>query len=151
MAHSRENLILSDIDLDEDSTLTYGKEVYKYIQYREGLYRVSVESVIKDDQKLITRRKNLTEWLMSVAHHFRSCQETLYYTVDILDRTLAAKAYKPEYLQLVGVASFLIGSKLEEYYPADVEKLCHLTEDSYTPGEVIAMEVEILSLLDFKV
>ena len=71
--------------------------------------------------------------------------------MDILDRTLAAKAYKPEFLQLVGVASFLIASKLEEYFPADIEKLCHLTEDSYTPGEVIAMEVKILSMLDFKV
>ena len=144
-------IFFADIDYVDDSTTLYGRDIDSYVRTRELEYEVSENDIIKTDVKLVSRRKHLTEWLISVAHHFRCCQETIYYTIDLLDRTLAAKTYKPEFLQLIGVTSFLIASKLEEYYPADIEKLCQLTEDSYTPGEVVAMEVNILSLLNFKV
>ena len=148
---SKAMIFFADIDYVDDSTTLYGRDIDGYVRKRELEYEVSENDIIKTDVKLVSRRKHLTEWLISVAHHFRCCQETIYYTIDLLDRTLAAKTYKPEFLQLIGVTSFLIASKLEEYYPADIEKLCQLTEDSYTPGEVVAMEVNILSLLNFKV
>ena len=131
--------------------MVFGADIDRYVRTRELEYEVSENDIIKSDIKLVTRRCHLTEWLISVAHHFRCGQETLYYTIDLLDRTLAAETFKPDELQLVGITAFLIATKLEEYYPADIEKLCQLTEDSYTPGEVVAMEVKILSLLDFKV
>ena len=45
----------------------------------------------------------------------------------------------------------LLGTKLEEYYPAEVGKLLHLTENSYTREEVVNMERVLIQILEFKV
>merc|ERR1712013_401937 len=54
-------------------------------------------------------------------------------------------------LQLVGITALLVASKLEEYYPVDLKKLLHLTEDSYTRQQVTHMERTILGVLEFQV
>ena len=45
----------------------------------------------------------------------------------------------------------LLASKLEEYYPVELTKLIHLTENSYKHRQVLEMERSILLVLDFKV
>ena len=45
----------------------------------------------------------------------------------------------------------LLASKLEEYYPVELSKLIHLTENSYRLRQVLEMEKTILVVLDFKV
>ena len=40
--------------------------------------------------------------------------------------------------------------QLDEYYPADIVKLCHLTEDTATPQQVRQMELHILELLNLE-
>ena len=57
----------------------------------------------------------------------------------------------PDKLQLVGITSLLIASKLEEYYPVHIKKLLHLTENSYTKVEVTQMERVLLDVLEFQV
>ena len=57
----------------------------------------------------------------------------------------------PDKLQLVGITSMLVASKLEEYYPADIKKLLHLTEDSYSSREVLEMELVLVEVLEFQV
>lgn len=39
---------------------------------------------------------------------------------------------------------------MDEYYPAEIQKLCQLTEDSFQPPDVRAMELYILKILDFE-
>ena len=53
-------------------------------------------------------------------------------------------------LQLVGITALWIGSKLEEYYPAELTKLTYLTEDSYTLRQILHMEGRILQLINFQ-
>ena len=54
-----------------------------------------------------------------------------------IDRCLAKTKFKPEHLQLLGVASFLIATKLDEYHPANINDLCRLTENSVTQDKVV--------------
>ena len=58
---------------------------------------------------------------------------------------------EPDKLQLVGVTALLVASKLEEYYPVDIKKLIHLTENFYTRVEITHMERTVLDVLEFKV
>ena len=69
----------------------------------------------------------------------------------MLDNILDKRDIDPDKLQLVGVTSLWIASKVEEYYPAELPKLIHLTEDSYKPSHVIQMEKIILRILHFNV
>ena len=93
----------------------------------------------------------MVDWLVQVQHHLKLCQETLYLGVGILDTVLYRRDVDPDKLQLVGVTSLLVASKLEEYYPVDIKKLLHLTENSYTREEVTQMERILLGVLEFQV
>ena len=51
----------------------------------------------------------------------------------------------------VGIASLYVASKCEEYYPADLKKLVHLTENSYRVQDVFDMELVLLGVIHFQV
>ena len=44
-----------------------------------------------------------------------------------------------------------VASKCEEYYPADLKKLVHLTENSYKEQDVFDMELVLLGVVHFQV
>ena len=51
----------------------------------------------------------------------------------------------------VGITSLYVASKCEEYYPADLKKLVHLTENSYREQDVFDMELVLLGVVHFQV
>ena len=57
---------------------------------------------------------------------------------------------KPQ-LQLVGLASLLISSKVEEIYAPSVHDLLYMAAQTYTREEILKMEKTILHGLDFRV
>jgi len=59
-------------------------------------------------------REILIDWLVEVHLKFKLCLETLYLTVNIIDRFLERRAVKRAKLQLVGCTAMLIASKYEE-------------------------------------
>ena len=71
--------------------------------------------------------------------------------VGILDVVLHRRDVHAEKLQLVGITALLVASKLEEYYPADIKKLLHLTENSFSRLQVTHMERTMLKVLEFQV
>ena len=44
-----------------------------------------------------------------------------------------------------------VASKCEEYYPAELKKLVHLTENSYRERDVFDMELVLLGVVHFQV
>jgi len=143
---------VTNIDPDDNNLIPYGKETFDYYQLRDNHFRLKTDDLLGYQGHLIfERRKRLVEWLIHVAHHNKCSQQTFYHTVDILDRSLSRKKFRPESIQLLGITSFFIASKLDEYYPADIGKLSRLTENSSSPEKIRAMERFILSLLDFEV
>ena len=93
----------------------------------------------------------LVDWLIQVQHHLKLTQESLYLSINILDSVLLERDVDPDKLQLVGVTALLLATKLEEYYPAEVGKLLHLTENSYSRKDVLMMERVVLQVLKFQV
>ena len=69
----------------------------------------------------------------------------------MLDNILDKRDIDPDKLQLVGVTSLWISSKVEEYYPAELSKLIHLTENSYKRHHIVQMEKIMLRILNFNV
>ena len=51
----------------------------------------------------------------------------------------------------VGITSLYVASKCEEYYPAELKKLVHLTENSYREQDVFDMELVLLGVIHFQV
>ena len=65
-------------------------------------------------------RAILIDWLIDVHRKFELMPETLYLTVNIVDRYLSMRNISRKLLQLVGMSSMIIACKYEEVYAPHV-------------------------------
>lgn len=65
-------------------------------------------------------RAILIDWLTEVHLKFELMPETLYLTINIVDRFLSMKVVPRRELQLVGISSMLLASKYEEIWAPEV-------------------------------
>ncbi|XP_062179220.1 cyclin-A1-4-like isoform X2 [Phragmites australis] len=131
------------------ATLAY--EIYKNLRDAETRKRPSTNFVETTQTDMSTNmRAMLIDWLVEVTEEYRLVPETLYLTVNYIDRYLSVKEISRHRLQLLGVACLLIAAKYEEICPPQVEELCYLTDDSYTKDEVLQMEASVLNHLKFE-
>jgi hypothetical protein len=81
-------------------------------------------------------RAVLVNWLVEVHDHYSSQPETLYLTINILDRLLECQEVGRRVLQLAGAACFLIASKYEEELPVTSRDMAWISDNTYTNQEV---------------
>ncbi|KAM7257489.1 hypothetical protein ACFE04_013230 [Oxalis oulophora] len=91
----------------------------------------------------------LIDWLIEVHYKFELMDETLYLTVSLIDRFLAAKPIVRKKLQLVGVTAMLLACKYEEVSVPVVEDLILISDKAYTRKEVLEMEKLMVNTLQF--
>jgi len=96
-------------------------------------------------------RAILIDWLVEVHLKFKLYPETLYLTVNLIDRYLEKEEVLRQHLQLVGVTSMLIASKYEEIYAPEVRDFVYITDKAYTKEEILEMEGRILTKIEFNV
>lgn len=96
-------------------------------------------------------RAILIDWLVEVHLKFKLVPESLYLTINLIDRYLEVEQVNRQKLQLVGVTSMLIACKYEEIYPPIVKDFVYITDNAYTKDEILAMERKILQTLDFNI
>ena len=85
-------------------------------------------------------RAILVDWIISVHAKFKLLPETLYLTINLIDRYFARFVVMKADVQLVGVASLLIATKYEEIYPPTVKDFIYLTDNTYTKEKILQME-----------
>ena len=129
-----------DIDeRDSDDPLcatSYVQDMYEHFRSKE--VSTSVRPVYMEDQRYINERMRsiLVDWLVEVHLKFKLVPETLYLTVNIIDRYLAKTEVSRPKLQLVGVTALLIASKYEEIYPPELRDLVYICDRAYSKLEV---------------
>ncbi|XP_017245717.2 G2/mitotic-specific cyclin-1 [Daucus carota subsp. sativus] len=94
-------------------------------------------------------RRILIDWLIEVHDKFNLRPETLYLTVNLIDRFLAVQPIMRQKFQLVGVTAMLIASKYEEISAPAVEDLILISDRAFTRNEVLQMEILMVSKLQF--
>jgi len=73
-------------------------------------------------------RSILIDWLVEVHLKFKLFPETLFLTVNVIDKYLSLVDVHRTKLQLVGVSSMLIACKYEEIYPPEVRDFVYITD-----------------------
>ncbi|CAL5341295.1 unnamed protein product [Camellia sinensis] len=73
-------------------------------------------------------RSILIDWLTEVHRMFELMPETLYLTINIVDRYLSMNVVPRRELQLVGISSMLIACKYEEIWAPEVKRIILLRE-----------------------
>ena len=95
----------------------------------------------------------LMDYLIGLHHRFRMLPETLYLTVNIIDRFLSMRVVSLNKLQLVGLAAFFIASKFEEICAPSVQNLLDagVPPDDCKEAEMLQAERYILRTLNWSV
>jgi G2/mitotic-specific cyclin-B, other len=142
-----------DIDArDSDDPLCvtdYVQSIYEHAKSKE--MTTSVRPLYMESQQHINERMRaiLIDWLVEVHLKFKLMPETLYLTVNLIDRYLERKQVTRPRLQLVGVTCLLLASKYEEIYPPELRDLVYICDRAYSRQEIIDMEEKILKTLEY--
>lgn len=109
-----------------------------YEHFREKELVTSVQPIYMAKQPHINERMRsiLVDWLIEVHLKFKLVPETLYLTVNLIDRYLERKNVSRSKLQLVGVTSLLIASKYEDIYPPELRDLVYMCDRAYSKKDV---------------
>lgn len=117
-------------------TTTYVNDMYAH--FREKEVFSSVRPIYMENQTHINERMRsiLVDWLVEVHLKFKLVPETLYLTINMIDRFLEKERVSRPRLQLVGVTSLLIASKYEEIFPPELRDLVYICDKAYTKQDV---------------
>ena len=94
-------------------------------------------------------RSILIDWLIEIHWKLKLMPETLYLTINIVDRFLSARSVSVRKLQLVGLAATLLASKYEEVIAPSIANLIFLSDNSYPATELLNAERYVLQILGF--
>lgn len=95
-------------------------------------------------------RAVLMDWLVQVHNRFGLLPETLFLTVNYIDRFLSQKIVSIGKLQLVGATAILVASKYEEINCPSLGEIVYMVDNGYTAEEVLKAERFMLSMLSFE-
>ena len=91
------------------------------------------------------------DWIVEIHYKFKLLPETLFITVNIVDRYLCVREVRKRNFQLVGVAAMLIATKYEEIYAPEIKDFVYVADYTYTANDILKCEADILMALDFNV
>ncbi|XP_047323417.1 cyclin-A3-4-like isoform X1 [Impatiens glandulifera] len=133
----------------------YATDIYDYLHRMEvETKRRPLPDYIDKIQKNVTAtmRSILVDWLVEVAEEYKLQSDTLYLSVNYIDKYLSINSIHRQRLQLLGVSAMLIASrKFEEINPPKVDDFCYITDNTYKKEDVVDMEADILKSLNFEI
>lgn len=139
------NIDASDAD-NELAVVEYVDDIYKFYRLTEDENQVHGYMCLQTDinEKM---RSILMDWLVEVHNKFELMPETLYLTINIVDRYLTTKKVSRRELQLLGISSMLIACKYEEIWAPEVNDFVCISDNAYLREQVLVMEKSILTKL----
>jgi cyclin E len=97
-------------------------------------------------------REILIDWMMEVCEEFMIKRDTLYISVNFIDRYISMTDYEipKNELQLIGVTSLLVACKVEEVYIPRMNDFALATDGGYTKEQILEMEYKVMQTLRYK-
>ncbi|XP_042059209.1 G2/mitotic-specific cyclin-2-like [Salvia splendens] len=153
---------MEDLDLDEPivdiddcdkknplAVTEYIDDIYAYYKKTESSSCLPSNYMAQQFDINDRMRGILIDWLIEVHYKFGLMDETLYLTVNLIDRFLAIQSVERKRLQLVGITALLLACKYEEVSVPVVEDLVLISDNAYSRKEVLNMEKSIVNTLQF--
>ncbi|KAD5960229.1 hypothetical protein E3N88_11701 [Mikania micrantha] len=142
-----------DIDTADEgdplAVVEYIDDIYRNYRKQEISSCVSPSYMSQQHDITDKMRGILIDWLIEVHYKFELMEETLYLTVNLIDRFLERQTVTRKKLQLVGVTAMLLACKYEEVSVPVVDDFIVISDKAYTRSEVLVMEKEMMNTLQF--
>ncbi len=142
-------------DLDEedaDDPLMVSEYVVDVFEYLRELEKKTVpdpsylifQKTIKPEMRSI-----LVDWVVEVHSRFRLLPETLFLTVNIMDRFMSKEMIEVDKLQLLAISSMFVAAKYEEVFSPSIQSYVIVSDNTYSEAEILEAEKFVLQVLDF--
>ncbi|KAH9741094.1 Cyclin-B1-2 [Citrus sinensis] len=128
------NIDAPDVN-DDLAVVEYVDDIYMFYKLTEEEGRVH-DYMVSQANINAKMRTILVDWLIEVHNKFKLMPETLYLTVNILDRYLSMKTVNRRELQLVGISSMLIACKYEEIWAPQVNDFICISDYAYIGSQM---------------
>lgn len=129
--------------------LPFQASILLFLKTREPEYAVDPSYLARQPDINARMRGILIDWLVDVNIKFKLLPQTLFMTINVLDRFLSKEIVTRNILQLVGVAALMLVSKYEEIYPPLIKEYMAVCDNAYTKQEILDMEARIIIALEF--
>lgn len=129
----------------------YMDEIYRYMLEMERYTMSSTQSMDQQPEIKWHMRPCLVDFLVEIHFTFRLRPETLYLTLNIVDRYVSRRIVYIKHYQLVGCAALWIAAKFEdakERVPT-VQDLVQICRETYEESAFVQMEGHVLSTIQW--
>ncbi|KHG12980.1 G2/mitotic-specific cyclin-1 [Gossypium arboreum] len=152
-----EDIIIEEPNVDIDgcdtknplAVVEYVEDLHAYYKNMEKFSCVSPNYMDQQSDVNEKMRAILIDWLIEVHDKFDLMGETLFLTVNLIDRFLSQQTVMRKKLQLVGLVAMLLACKYEEVSVPVVGDLILISDKAYSRKEVLEMERLMLNTLQF--
>lgn len=129
----------------------YVEDIFSYLKSLQNEHLPKKDYMKTQSDINEKMRGILIDWLIEVHLKFKLLPETLFLTINLIDRYLSSKNILRTKLQLIGVCCLFIACKYEEIYPPEIKDFVFITDKAYTKEEIIEMETDILRAVNFEI
>lgn len=135
---------------DTSMVAEYGDDIFEYM--REMETRMTPNPYYMEQQTEIqwSMRGVLMDWVVQVHQRFNLLPETLFLTINYIDRFLSCKIVSLGKLQLVGATAIFVAAKYEEVNCPTIAEIIFMVDHGYTADELLKAERFMLSMLQFE-
>ena len=135
---------------DTSMVAEYGEEIFEYMKELEIKMLPNAHYMENQHEIQWSMRSVLMDWLVQVHHRFNLLPETLFLTVNYIDRFLSCKVVSLGKLQLVGATAIFIAAKYEEINCPSIQEIVYMVDNGYSVDELLKAERFMLTMLHFE-
>lgn len=127
----------------------YAPEIFNYLHELEHRLAPDPNYMDNQDELRWEMRAVLVDWVVQVHQRFNLLPETLFLTVNYIDRFLSRRRVSLSRFQLVGAVALFIAAKFEEINCPTVREVAYMADNAYTVDEFLKAERFMIDVLEF--
>ena len=149
---SKKDMMINMNPTTEHAVKSYGPELYITTFELDSIKREA--SFLKKHHIRSSSRTRIVNWMMVMFASYPSEPLSFFLAVEIMDNYLQKtnKIYNENDIHLIGMVSIYIASKMEDIIPLHMVHIkTKIGHDKFTQEEIIMMERDILTILDWDI
>lgn len=127
----------------------YRQSIFEHLKSVEPQYAPKKNFMEQQSDINTAMRTILIDWLIEVSDEYKLNDDTLFLSVQYVDRFLSTVNVTRSKLQLLGTTCAYIAAKYEEMYPPALEEFSFITDNTYETKHILRMEQIVMKMLNF--
>lgn len=127
----------------------YSPEIFNYMHQLEYKLIPDPNYMERQDELKWEMRSVLIDWVVQVHSRFNLLPETLYLTVNYIDRFLSKRKVSLSRFQLVGAVALFIAAKYEEINCPTIQEVAYMADNAYSIDDFLKAERFMIDVLEF--